>query len=121
MTSPVLFVVDDDAGSLGTLDGTLRRRYERDYLVIAESSPEAALGRLRELRAAGLSTLLLEREAVGGQAGSSSLIRNYLGFPRGISRRAAYCSYPREQGLTQHGIWLATSITPDFGVFCSSV
>ena len=69
----------------------------------------------------GLSTLLLEREAVGGQAGSSSLIRNYLGFPRGISRRAAYCSYPREQGLTQHRIWLATSITPDFGVFCSSV
>ena len=52
MTSPVLFVVDDDADSLGTLDGTLRRRYERDYLVIAESSPEAALGRLRELRAA---------------------------------------------------------------------
>jgi len=33
----------------------------------------------------GLSTLLLEREAIGGQVGSSSLIRNYLGFPRGIS------------------------------------
>jgi len=33
----------------------------------------------------GLTTLLLEREAIGGQAGSSSLIRNYLGFPRGIS------------------------------------
>jgi thioredoxin reductase (NADPH) len=33
----------------------------------------------------GLSTLLLEPEAIGGQAGSSSLIRNYLGFPRGIS------------------------------------
>jgi thioredoxin reductase (NADPH) len=33
----------------------------------------------------GLSTLLLERDAFGGQAGSSSLIRNYLGFPRGIS------------------------------------
>lgn len=32
--------------------------------------------------AEGLSTLLLEREAIGGQAGSSSLIRNYLGFPR---------------------------------------
>lgn len=30
----------------------------------------------------GLATLLLEREAIGGQAGSSSLIRNYLGFPR---------------------------------------
>ena len=33
----------------------------------------------------GLHTLLLEREAIGGQAGTTSLIRNYLGFPRGIS------------------------------------
>src|SRR4051794_29569560 len=33
----------------------------------------------------GLSTLVIERESVGGQAGSSSLIRNYLGFPRGLS------------------------------------
>ena len=33
----------------------------------------------------GLRTLVIERETIGGQAGSSSLIRNYLGFPRGIS------------------------------------
>ena len=33
----------------------------------------------------GMSTLLLEGESIGGQAGSSSLIRNFLGFPRGIS------------------------------------
>jgi len=33
----------------------------------------------------GLRTIVVEREAVGGQAGASSLIRNYLGFPRGIS------------------------------------
>jgi thioredoxin reductase (NADPH) len=33
----------------------------------------------------GLRTLVLEREALGGQAGTSSMIRNYLGFPRGIS------------------------------------
>ncbi len=33
----------------------------------------------------GLSTAVLERDAIGGQAGSSSMIRNYLGFPRGIS------------------------------------
>lgn len=32
----------------------------------------------------GLSTLVVEREAIGGQAGTSSLIRNYLGFARGI-------------------------------------
>ena len=33
----------------------------------------------------GLTTALVERSAVGGQAGSSSRIENYLGFPAGIS------------------------------------
>ncbi|MGB7448714.1 MAG: FAD-dependent oxidoreductase [Ornithinimicrobium sp.] len=33
----------------------------------------------------GLSTVVVESEAVGGQAGTSSMIRNYLGFPRGVS------------------------------------
>lgn len=33
----------------------------------------------------GLRTVTLEAEAIGGQAGTSSMIRNYLGFPRGIS------------------------------------
>ncbi len=33
----------------------------------------------------GVRTLVVEREAIGGQAGSSSLIRNYLGFSRGLS------------------------------------
>jgi glycine/D-amino acid oxidase-like deaminating enzyme len=33
----------------------------------------------------GLQTVVLEPEIFGGQAGISSLIRNYLGFPRGLS------------------------------------
>ncbi|MCH1866209.1 FAD-dependent oxidoreductase [Nocardioides sp. CFH 31398] len=33
----------------------------------------------------GLSTVMLEAGAIGGQAGTSSMIRNYLGFPRGVS------------------------------------
>ncbi|GAB3585944.1 NAD(P)/FAD-dependent oxidoreductase [Calidifontibacter terrae] len=33
----------------------------------------------------GLRTVVLDADAIGGQAGSSSMIRNYLGFPRGIS------------------------------------
>ena len=33
----------------------------------------------------GLSTVVFEAEAIGGQAGTSSMIRNYLGFPRGVS------------------------------------
>jgi thioredoxin reductase (NADPH) len=32
----------------------------------------------------GLATIVIERASVGGQAGSSSMIRNYLGFARGI-------------------------------------
>ena len=32
----------------------------------------------------GLETIVVERSAIGGQAGSSSMIRNYLGFSRGI-------------------------------------
>src|SRR5262249_14728925 len=33
----------------------------------------------------GLRTLVIEREAPGGQAGTSSRIENYLGFPSGVS------------------------------------
>ena len=36
----------------------------------------------------GLSTLVIEQEAPGGQAGTSSKIENYLGFPTGISGQA---------------------------------
>jgi thioredoxin reductase (NADPH) len=33
----------------------------------------------------GLHTLLVERQAPGGQAGTSSNIENYLGFPSGLT------------------------------------
>jgi thioredoxin reductase (NADPH) len=35
--------------------------------------------------AEGLDTILIEKEAAGGQAGTSSRIENYLGFPKGLS------------------------------------
>ena len=47
----------------------------------------------------GLSTLLLEGEAIGGQAGSSSLIRNYLGFPRGIDQQGGHGDPGRSTGV----------------------
>lgn len=46
----------------------------------------------------GLRTALLEREAFGGQAGTSALIRNYLGFPRGVSG-AALAERAAEQAM----------------------
>jgi thioredoxin reductase (NADPH) len=33
----------------------------------------------------GMRTVVIEREAPGGQAGTSSRIENYLGFPNGVS------------------------------------
>jgi len=36
----------------------------------------------------GLRTIVVERDTIGGQAGTSSLIRNYMGFPFGISGAA---------------------------------
>ena len=42
----------------------------------------------------GFSTLVVDQGGVGGQATASSLIRNYLGFPRGVSgRRLAQQAY----------------------------
>lgn len=45
----------------------------------------AGLGAAVYAASEGLSTVVVEREAIGGQAGTSSLIRNYLGFPMGVS------------------------------------
>jgi thioredoxin reductase (NADPH) len=55
-------------------------------LVVVGAGP-AGLGAAVYGASEGLSTLVLESEAFGGQAGASSMIRNYLGFPRGITGR----------------------------------
>jgi thioredoxin reductase (NADPH) len=44
----------------------------------------------------GLRTIVVDRETIGGQAGTSSLIRNYLGFPLGIGG-AELCSRALDQ------------------------
>jgi thioredoxin reductase len=53
-------------------------------LAIVGAGP-AGLGAAVYAASEGLKTLVIEPQAAGGQAGSSSLIRNYLGFPTGIS------------------------------------
>ena len=53
-------------------------------LVIVGAGP-AGLAASVYAASEGLSTVTVEAEAIGGQAGTSSMIRNYLGFPRGIS------------------------------------
>ncbi|MGW8143311.1 MAG: FAD-dependent oxidoreductase [Anaerolineales bacterium] len=53
-------------------------------LIIVGGGP-AGLGAAVYSGSEGLKTLMIESEAVGGQAGTSSRIENYLGFPNGIS------------------------------------
>jgi thioredoxin reductase len=64
------------------------------YDVVVVGAGPAGLGAAVSAASEGLSTLVVEPEAVGGQAGTSSLIRNYPGFPTGVSgNRLAYSSF----------------------------
>src|SRR5829696_2232600 len=70
----------DLADALGINRPLGRRRFD---LVIVGAGP-AGLAAAVYGASEGLSTLIVEGEAIGGQAGTSSLIRNYLGFPWGV-------------------------------------
>ena len=56
-----------------------------EYDVIVIGGGPAGLASAVYGASEGLRTLLVEREACGGQAGTSSRIENYLGFPAGLS------------------------------------
>ena len=57
----------------------------REFDVLVVGAGPAGLAASVYASSEGLRTLVVERESIGGQAGASSLIRNYLGFSRGIS------------------------------------
>jgi len=59
MSEPVLLVIDDDPRELATFERALRRRYGADYRVVAERSPEAALGLLERLADRGEDVALV--------------------------------------------------------------
>ena len=76
-------------------------------LVVLEDGRVLAAPEVGEVAAAvygaseGLRTLLVEGEAVGGQAGTSSRIENYLGFPNGVSG-AELARRARDQAVRLH-------------------
>jgi thioredoxin reductase (NADPH) len=88
---PVLFMADgrilttytdaDIAEAVGARIRPKRRAYD---LVVVGAGP-AGLSAAVYGASEGLSTLVVESWAMGGQAGTSSRIRNFLGFPSGIS------------------------------------
>jgi len=57
----------------------------REYDVTVIGAGPSGLAAAVYAASEGLRTLVIERETIGGQAGSSSRIRNYLGFQRGIT------------------------------------
>jgi thioredoxin reductase (NADPH) len=68
------------AGALGLTSTPALPFYD---LIVIGGGP-AGLGAAVYGASEGLRTVLVEREAIGGQAGQSSRIENYLGFPAGI-------------------------------------
>ncbi len=78
-------LVDPSLGELADRVG-LRTRSQTDFfdLVIVGGGP-AGLAAAVYGASEGLKTVIVEREAPGGQAGLSSRIENYLGFPSGLS------------------------------------
>jgi thioredoxin reductase (NADPH) len=78
-------LLDPSLGDLANRVG-LRMRSQTDFfdLVIVGGGP-AGLAAAVYGASEGLKTVIVEREAPGGQAGLSSRIENYLGFPSGLS------------------------------------
>lgn len=80
------FVDPEPAEVAPLLGADIRPRVNECDVLIAGAGP-AGLAAAVYAASEGLSTVVIEAEAVGGQAGTSAMIRNYLGFPRGVTGR----------------------------------
>jgi thioredoxin reductase (NADPH) len=89
--NPVIFLADGQVLTSYTraeiaeaVGAPVRPKLDAYDLVVVGAGP-AGLSAAVYGASEGLSTLVLESTAMGGQAGTSSRIRNFLGFPAGIS------------------------------------
>jgi thioredoxin reductase (NADPH) len=77
---------NEEAGAWLGITPTLKNDELYDVAVIGAGP--AGLATAVYAASEGLSVLVLDRDALGGQAGASARIENYLGFPTGISGQA---------------------------------
>src|SRR5215208_4519999 len=75
---------DPSNAELADAFGVNRELDRRNFDLVIVGAGPAGLAAAVYGASEGLGTLVLEGEAIGGQAGTSSLIRNYLGFPWGV-------------------------------------
>ncbi len=78
--------------------GYIARPRLKEYDVSIYGAGPAGLSAAVYAASEGLSTVVIEKTAVGGQAGTSSMIENYMGFPEGITG-AELADRAREQAL----------------------
>ncbi len=76
---------DPETGALAEKVGLKTSAEQLFYDLVIVGGGPAGLAAAVYGASEGLKTLLIEREAPGGQAGTSSRIENYLGFPSGLS------------------------------------
>ena len=88
---PVLFfpdgstLIDPDITTVAEKVGLRTQATQPFYdLIIVGAGPAGLAGAVYGA-SEGLHTLLIDKETTGGQAGTSSRIENYLGFPNGLS------------------------------------
>src|SRR4051794_17357665 len=79
------YLVEPSMGELAEKVGLSTVPTTDFYDVVIVGGGPAGLGAAVYAASEGLRTVLVERQATGGQAGQSSRIENYLGFPDGVS------------------------------------
>jgi thioredoxin reductase (NADPH) len=79
------YLVDPSIGELADRVGLSTTPNTAFYDVVIVGGGPAGLGAAVYAASEGLRTVLVERQATGGQAGQSSRIENYLGFPDGVT------------------------------------
>ncbi|MPV36264.1 FAD-dependent oxidoreductase [Georgenia subflava] len=77
-------LVDPSLGDLAVTHGISTRPEAKTYDLAILGAGPAGLAAAVYGASEGLRTVVVEPQAIGGQAGTSSMIRNYLGFTRGI-------------------------------------
>ncbi|MEJ2719567.1 MAG: FAD-dependent oxidoreductase [bacterium] len=78
-------LIDPESGALAEKVGLVTRAKQPFYDLIIVGAGPAGLAASVFGASEGLRTVVIEKQATGGQAGTSARIENYLGFPQGLS------------------------------------